>query len=166
MLDNSPLRHRQPNEASVSTAVADYDLVITRLVDAPRDVVFNAWTNPALAIQLWGPKDFVITELELDPRPGGAWHARMRSPQGDEYPQSGVMRDVVPFEHIAFTFVWEDEPADESLVEVTFADRGDTKTEFTFHQSPFKSAELRDSHRDGWNECFDRLDAFLTSNRR
>jgi uncharacterized protein YndB with AHSA1/START domain len=67
--------------------------------------------------------------------------------------------ELVP-ERLVFTFIWDDEPDHEMLVTVTFADRSG-KTEMTFRQAPFTSVESRDSHVEGWDECFDRLEAYV-----
>jgi uncharacterized protein YndB with AHSA1/START domain len=67
-----------------------------------------------------------------------------------------VVREVVPPERLAFTFIWDDEPDVEMLVTVTFAERGG-KTEMTFPQTGLPSRASRDGHRGGWTEAFDRL---------
>ena len=75
----------------------------------------------------------------------------------------GVYREIVEPDRIVFTFAWEDEkgdPGHETLVTVTFAEH-DGKTKLTFHQAVFESIAVRDSHREGWSECFDRLEAHL-----
>ncbi len=75
----------------------------------------------------------------------------------------GVYREIVEPDRIVFTFAWEDEkgePGHETLVTVTFAEH-DGKTKLTFHQAVFESIADRDSHREGWSECFDRLEAYL-----
>jgi len=75
------------------------------------------------------------------------------------------VRDVATYRHLAFTFVSDEDPNHQSLVDVTLADVGD-RTEVVFQQGPFQSADSRDSHRAEWNECFDRLDEFLRTQRR
>ena len=138
-----------------------HELVIVRTFDAPRDLVWKAWTDRAHATQ-WGPKGFTTPEREMDLRPGGAWHAVMISPEGKEYRQHGVVREVVPRERLVFTFVWDETPDNEMLVTVTFADRGE-KTEMTFRQTGLESVESRDGHERGWNEAFDQLGELLTT---
>jgi uncharacterized protein YndB with AHSA1/START domain len=136
------------------------ELVITRVFDAPRELVFKVWTEREHARHWWGPRDFVTTELEMDLTPGGAWRASMRSPEGKDYRQHGVFREIVSPERLVFTFIWDDEPEHEMLVTAILTERGG-KTEMTFRQSPFDSVESRDSHVEGWSECFDRLEAYL-----
>src|SRR5438128_491207 len=103
-------------------ASGDRELVITRVFDAPRAVVWKAWTDLDRARQWWGPKGFTLDALEVDPRPGGAWRAVMRSPDGKRFRQHGIFKEIVASERIAFTHIWDDEgPQSEMLVTVTFA---------------------------------------------
>ncbi|MGK9168319.1 SRPBCC domain-containing protein [Inquilinus limosus] len=135
-------------------------LVITRLFDAPRSLVFKAWTEPEHLVRWLGPKDFSASGVRLDVRPGGAWRAVITSPEGKSYGMAGVYREVAPPERLVFTFAWEEDEAEQMLIAVTFTER-DGKTEMTFRQTGFRSAESRDSHRGGWEECFDRLPPYL-----
>jgi len=104
----------------------------------------------------------VISALsfELDPRPGGAHRARMRSPEGGEYSNGGVVREIVEPGRLLFSFAWADESDHEMVIGVTFVEH-DGKTEMTFRQSGFKSVESRDGHKEGWNESFDKLAEYL-----
>jgi uncharacterized protein YndB with AHSA1/START domain len=130
-------------------------LVIRRVFDAPRALVWRAWSERDLATK-WGPKGFTTPEREMDLRPGGAWHARMISPDGKEYRQHGVVLEVIPLEKLSFTFIWDENPEEQMVVTVTLADLGD-QTEMTFVQTGFDSTGSRDGHEGGWNEAFDGL---------
>ena len=79
------------------------ELVITRVLNAPRTLVWQAWTDPAHLAQWWGPRGFAAKVPELDLRPGGRWRYIMVGPDGAEYPSMGVFREVVPFERIVTT---------------------------------------------------------------
>jgi uncharacterized protein YndB with AHSA1/START domain len=141
----------------------DRVLVITRLLDAPRALVFKVWSQPEHLVHWWGPKGFTAPSCEMDLRPGGAWRACIRSPEGTEHRMQGSYREIVEPERLVFTFAWEDdegEPGHQTLVTVTFAEQ-DGKTRLTFHQATFESDESRDSHHGGWSECFDRLEDYL-----
>jgi uncharacterized protein YndB with AHSA1/START domain len=138
------------------------ELVITRVLAAPRDLVFTMWTEREHAIRWWGPKDFTTELLDLDVTPGGAWRACMRAPDGTDYWQHGVFREVAAPERLVFTFIWDAQPEQEMLVTLTFTER-DGKTEMSFRQAPFDSVESRDSHAEGWNECFDRLVVYVAA---
>ena len=106
---------------------AERELVITRLFDAPRDLVFEAWTDPKHLAQWWGPRDYPAAQVKLDVRPGGAWRHCLRSTEtGNDLWHRGVFREVVAPERLVFTFAWEEdgERGLETLVTVTFADDG------------------------------------------
>jgi uncharacterized protein YndB with AHSA1/START domain len=144
---------------------AERELVITRLFNAPRELVWKAWTERDRVLRWLGPKDFTATEFEMDRRPGGAWHSRMRSPEGKEYSNGGVVREAVEPERLVFTFAWDNDdgsPGREMLVTITFAERNGG-TEMIFSQAVFESAEDRDGHREGWSESFDRLAEYLAN---
>ncbi len=144
---------------------ADRTLVVTRLLDAPRELVFRMWTDPEHIARWWGPQGFTTTSLEMDIRPGGAYRAAMRSPEGTLYRRRGVYREIVPPERIAFTFAWEDAAGDlghETLVTVTFAEHGG-KTLLTLQQATFESVERCDDHRRGWTSCLERFAEYLAA---
>jgi uncharacterized protein YndB with AHSA1/START domain len=111
-----------------------------------------------------GPaRDFTTPSCNMDVRPNGTYRICIRSPEGKDYWMQGVYRDIVEPERLVFTFAWEDEkgePGHETLVTVTFAEH-DGKTKLTFHQAIFESVEDRDSHQEGWSQCFDRLETYL-----
>lgn len=136
-------------------------LEICRVLDAPRILVFKAWTSPEHLARWWGPKDFSAPSLSMDFRPGGTYRHAIRSADGSDYWMRGVYQEIVEPERIVFTFTWEDEtPQPETLVTVTFQEH-DGKTRLTFRQEPFATIEERDSHASGWSECLDRLQACL-----
>jgi uncharacterized protein YndB with AHSA1/START domain len=139
-------------------------LTITRVLHAPRSLVFKVWTEPEHLVRWWGPKDFTAPSCEMEVREGGAWRACIRSPDGTEYRMQGVFREIAPPERLVFTFAWEEagEAGHETLVTVTFAEQ-DGKTRLTLDQATFESIESRDSHHGGWSECLDRLEDYLAS---
>src|SRR5712692_7136395 len=110
--------------SSTTTEVTERELVITRVFDAPRSLVFKAWTEPDRAVRWWGPQGFTTISCEMDVRPGGAWRICMRSPNGSDEWQQGVYREIVEPERLVFTYAFEDasgKPGHETLVTVTFA---------------------------------------------
>jgi len=142
-------------------------LVITRLLDAPRDRVFAAWVDPDQAAQWWGPKGFTSVSCAMDVRVGGVWRRVMRSPDGAELTARGVYREIIAPERLVFTYAWEQNPEQtghETLVTLTFADLGD-KTELTLRQAVFETVAARDDHRDGWSGCLERLAEHLAQRR-
>ena len=135
-----------------------HDLLIEREFAMPAEALFELWTDPQHRLQWWGPKNFTCTEYEADLRPGGAWRATIENPDWGTSAMNGVFREIVPGKRLVFTFVWDDgrdRPGVETLVTVTFSPTaGGTRQ--SFHQAPFMNEEGRDSHVEGWEECFDR----------
>jgi uncharacterized protein YndB with AHSA1/START domain len=150
---------------AAGTDAAERELVVTRIIDAPRSLVFKAWTEPEHVARWWGPQGFTTTSCEMDIRPGGAYRVCMRSPQGTDHWKRGVYREIVPPERIVFTFSWEDvdgKPGHELLTTVTFAEHG-TKTKLTLHQAVFETVERRDDHRGGWTSCLERFADYIAT---
>jgi uncharacterized protein YndB with AHSA1/START domain len=142
-----------------SRSVAGRELVIERVFNAPRELVFQAWTDPDHIAKWFGPRDHPACEVNVDVRPGGRWRGCLRSTEtGNDLWLGGVYREIVPPERLSFTFAWEEEGERglETLVTITFAAQG-AKTLMTFRQIPFQSAGELDGHRGGWTSCFDRL---------
>jgi uncharacterized protein YndB with AHSA1/START domain len=146
--------------------MAQHELVITRTFDAPRNLVFRAWTKPEHMVRWLGPHNFTAPSCKMDFRPGGAYRACICSPDGKEYWMRGIYREIVEPERLIFTFSWEEEGerGRENLITVTFGDQGD-KTRMTFRQAFFESVEQRDSHQQGWSECLERLAQYLAGER-
>jgi len=146
-------------------SAAELELVITRILDAPRELVFKAWTEPDRAIRWWGPRGFTTAHYELDFRPDGAYRVCMRSPEGTEHWQRGVCREVVEPERLVFTFAWEDSegtPGHETVVTVTLAEFG-AKTKLTLHQAVFETVTARDLHQGGWASALECLAEYLAA---
>jgi uncharacterized protein YndB with AHSA1/START domain len=153
--------------AAISTAAtaAERELVITRVIDAPRALVFKAWTQPEQVARWWGPKGYTTISCQMDIRPRGAYRVCMRSPQGVDHWKQGVYREIAPPERIVFTFAWEDakgKPGHELLTTVTFVEQ-DGKTKLTLHQVNFETTERRDDHRGGWTSCLERFADYITT---
>jgi len=143
-----------------ATLEAGPELLITRLFDAPPSLVFKAWTQPEHLVRWLGPTGFSASAVRIDLRPGGTWSAVITSADGKSHGMTGIYREIAPPERLVFSFAWDEEEAQKMLISLTFLERGG-KTEMTFRQTGFRSVESRDSHRGGWNECFDKLPGFL-----
>lgn len=151
--------------ATAEAFAGQRELIITRVFDAPRRLVFKAWTEPEHLARWWGPKGFALVSCQAEVRPGGAWHRTMRSPEGSLIRKHGVYRDVVAPDRLVFTYVSDDpvgNPGPETLVTVTFADDGG-KTRLTLRQALFGSVAERDAHKIGWTSCLECFAAYLTS---
>ena len=150
-------------ENSISTAPHARELVVTRLLDAPRPLVFDVLTDPRHVLHWWGPEGFVANRAELDPRPGGSWRVCMRSPEGVQYCAHGVYREIVPPERLVFTWAWSEPDssrAPETLVMIDLEDLGE-QTLLTLRHGIFETVDARDSHRWGWTSCIERLSKFV-----
>lgn len=138
-------------------------LTITRIFDAPRKLVWEAWTKAEHALHWWGPKHHPATNIAWDARPGGRWRNCLREVgTGKLFWHGGMFREVAEPERLVFTFAWE-EPGErgmETLVTVTFSELED-KTRMVMHQAPFLSLTEHDGHDEGWNSTFDRLAGYL-----
>jgi uncharacterized protein YndB with AHSA1/START domain len=153
---------------------SDREIVITRIFNAPRELVFKAWTEPKHIEQWWGPEGFTTRVTEFDLRPGGRSRYVMIGPDGTEYPAKGVFREIVFPERIVTTDEF-DEGIEEvldadlpqgMLLTVTFEDL-DGKTKLTI-RIEHESADDRRKHEEmgvvaGWNSSFDCLDQFLVT---
>ena len=141
-------------------AVSDRVLIIERVFDARRELVFEAWTKPEHLVNWFGPSDFTLPFCEIDFRVGGSYRFCMRAPDGEDHWVWGEYREIIEPERIVFT--WnrgEDARGDlwsSTVVEIGFAERGD-QTAFTLHQSIFETGAYRDEHGFGWGQALDRL---------
>ncbi len=139
-------------------------LVLTRRFEAPRRLVFDAWTRPE-HLQRWqgAPEGFTTTVHDVDLRPGGAYRICMRSPDGVDHWLKGAYREVVAPERLVFTHAWlgaDGMPGPETLVTISFTQLGEM-TEVTLRQSGFASVASRDGHAVGWGSMLRRLEGYL-----
>lgn len=147
-----------------ATVPADRQLTLTRLLDAPRDLVFDIWTTREHVMRWWGPKDFVVEAMDWDFRIGGAYHFLMTNPTYGSPAAGGVFLEISPKDRIVFTFKWDEGSGiqTDTVITVTFEAQGG-KTLITFHQTPFDTVEQRDSHAGGWGSMLDKIEGFLAS---
>jgi uncharacterized protein YndB with AHSA1/START domain len=143
------------------------ELHLTRIFDAPRPLVFKAWTDPVQVAKWWGPAGFTNPVCEMDVRPGGSILIHMRGPDGTVYPMTGVFQEIAPPERLSFTSGALDEdgnPLFEVLTTVAFAEQGD-KTKLTLDVRVVKTTDKVATHLNGmkmgWTQSLERLEAFL-----
>jgi uncharacterized protein YndB with AHSA1/START domain len=159
--------------SSPVNAPADRTLTVTRVVDAPRELVYRAWTDPKEFAKWFPPLGFSAARCELDVRPGGALRIDMKG--GDDagefagvvFPGKGVYREVVPNERLSFTFEGEDAATQpELLMTVVFEDEG-RKTKLTIYQVAKTVADyeelLKIGATEGLGQSLDKLAALLES---
>jgi uncharacterized protein YndB with AHSA1/START domain len=148
------------------TEPADRVLVITRIFDAPRELVFKAWTDPRHLVHWMGPRGFRSTVLHSDLRAGGAYRIHMRGPEGDDHWTQGVFREIVEPERLVMVGSWVDANGNptspETVLTITLEEDGG-KTRLTLHQAIFESITARDGHRGGWDSSLDRLAEYLAT---
>ncbi len=141
-----------------------HELVLTRLIDAPGEKLFRAWTDPDLLKQWFAPKPYTTPVAELDVRPGGANYIVMRSPEGQDLPNRGVYLEVVENEKLvftdAFTSAWVPSEKPFMTVTLTFEDEGG-QTRYTARVLHW-TEEDRKAHEEmgfhqGWGQCADQL---------
>jgi uncharacterized protein YndB with AHSA1/START domain len=150
--------------ATTLTMPSDREIVITRVFDAPRRLVFEAISNPEHIARWWGPRALTMLSCEMDFRPGGAWRFVLRAPDGNDYGFSGVYREIEPPERIVQTFEFEGMPGHGSVETATLEDlEGKTKLTVT---CLYQSVEDRDGHYNsgmeaGMRESHDRLAELL-----
>jgi uncharacterized protein YndB with AHSA1/START domain len=126
-------------------ATADREIVISRVFDAPRDLVWQAWTDPKQVVRWWGPNGFTMTIEAMDVRPGGVWKHVMHGPDGTNYPNESVFEEVVSPERIVFAHSGQREngPGSSFISTWTFDDAGIGKTRVTIRMV-FQTAKDRD----------------------
>ncbi len=150
---------------------ANRELVIVRVFDAPRALVWKAWTEPQRLKQWWGPRTFTTSVAKIDLRVGGAFLYCMRQADGKDIWGTGVYREIVPLKRIVYTDSFADEKGNvvpatyygmsrdfplEMQVTVTFEDH-DGKTKLTLHHVGIPAGPDREGANQGWNESLDKL---------
>lgn len=151
-------------------------MVITRVFDAPRELVWKAWTDPKYVMQWWGPKGFSSPFCKMDFRVGGKFHCCMRSPDGQEFWSAGEYHEIVPHEKIVYSMYFADadgnkveaaeygiehEAIDDACDVVTFEDLGDGRTRLTLIGNESMESAKESGQVEGWNEILDKFAGVL-----
>ena len=147
-------------------------MVVIRVFDAPRELVWKAWTDPKYVMQWWGPKGFTSPFCKMDFREGGKFHCCMRSPDGQEFWNAGEYHQIVPYEKIVSSMYFSDaqgnkvnaaeygieHEAIEDACDVTlFEDLGNGRTKLTFiGNEPMESAK-NSGQLEGWKQILDKI---------
>lgn len=155
----------QRTRNNVSTPAAE-EIRISRVFNAPRELVWKAWTTPAMLVQWFGCAAFSTIDAHADVREGGAWRVVLRNPDGEDIPAHGSYTAVRPTAHLAFTHEWEKPPVDvnpahhRTLVTVDLYEEGPA-TRLEFRQTGLATEASRDSHIGGWCDSMDALAGLL-----
>jgi uncharacterized protein YndB with AHSA1/START domain len=169
-------------ERSISATSGDREFVTTRTFDAPRDLVWKAFSEAAHLMQWWGPKDFTMRVGTLDFRPGGLFHYCMTSPDGLEMWGVFVYREIVAPERIVFVSSFSDETGEPvrspfsptwplEILNILTLTEHEGKTTLTLRGGPLNATEAEratfeaahDSVRQGFTGTLDRLAAYLAT---
>ncbi len=156
-------------------SMTDADAInITRIFDAPRELVWKAWTDPEMIKHWWGPNGFSVPSIQVDLRVGGKYLFCMHGPEGspmdmDMY-NCGIFKEIIPLEKIVCTQCMSDQDGniispsdmgmegmpDETLITVTFEEMSDGKTKMTFRHEgmPKQAGEMA---AGGWGQSFDKM---------
>jgi uncharacterized protein YndB with AHSA1/START domain len=151
-------------------------MVITRVFDAPRALVWEAWTNPKYVMQWWGPKGFTAPVCKIDFRVGGKFLCCMRSPDGQEGWNGGEYHEIVPHEKIVYSLYFADaqgnkvdpaqygiehEPVEDARDVVIFEDFGNGQTKLTMIGNETMEDAKNSGQLEGWNETFEKVAAVI-----
>ena len=140
-------------------------LEIKRLIKAPRDRVYAAWTDPAQLKQWFGPENVETRDLIADARVGGKFRWDLTNPEGEKMTCRGEYRELQPGKKIVFTWEWEDDETWEnhtSIVTVELYDR-DGGTELRLIHEQLPNEESRDGHARGWNSALNKLEKLFST---
>lgn len=148
--------------------IADRELILTRLIHAPREKLYRAWTDPELLQQWFAPQPWTTSKVEIDVRAGGESLIVMRSPEGDEYPNRGIYLEVVENERLvttdAYISAWV--PSDKPFMTLilTFEDEGGG-TRYTARALHWTAADREEHEKmgfhEGWGQCADQLEELV-----
>ncbi len=161
---------------TTSTANEPERMVITRVFDAPRELVWKAWTDPKYAMQWWGPQGFTTPTYETDFRIGGKFLICMKSPDGQEFWNAGKYHEIVPNEKIVLSMYFADsqgnkvqpehyriehEAIDGARDTVLFEDLGNGQTKLTFIGNETREEALKSGQAEGWNQILEKFAAIV-----
>jgi uncharacterized protein YndB with AHSA1/START domain len=155
---------RTSSDTTTLTLPSDREILITRVFDAPRALVFETMNRPEHMKRWWGPRGYELTVCEIDLRPGGAYRFVQRTADGQEFAFRGEYREVVPPERVVTTFEFEGMPGHISLVTVIL-DEQDGKTLMTetmlFDTADDRDGMIQSGMESGMRESLDQLAELL-----
>jgi len=146
---------------------AERTLILSRVLNAPSSLVFEAWSKPQHLVQWFGPTDFTLPHCEQDFRVGGKYRFCMRAPDGSDHWVRGEYTHIDEPARLVFTWLREGAEGEiwcDTVVSLTFEERG-KKTLMTLNQTTFATSAHREEHNGGWSECFERLAKYLGTGR-
>lgn len=144
-----------------------HELVLDRILNAPREKLWRLWTDPALMGEWFCPKPWYVTDAVVDPRPGGEFSFVMHGPDGEEFPNMGVCLEAVEGRKLVFTDAfapgWLPSGKPFMVAEVSFEDAGEGRTRYVARARHWTDEAKREHEKmgfhDGWNTVADQLEA-------
>lgn len=150
----------------IVTTPSDREIVMTRVFNAPRRLVFDAWTRPELFVRWFGPRGWTVPLCEIDLRPGGSYRYVLRGPDGAEMGMRGVYREIVRPDRLVTTEVFDDWPDNESVITALLTEQ-DGKTTWTatvvYPSKEVRDAVIQSGMERGAAESLDRLSELLAT---
>ena len=150
----------------IEDTVAEMEIV--RVFDAPRELVYQAWLDPEHLANWYGPQNFGVARTDIEQKPGGTYLIVMQGPDGKEYPNQGVINEMVENEKLVMTQIDNDEDGNTALEMVntiTFEEE-DGKTRMTLHVAVLKASpqhlEMLPYAEAGWKAAFEKMAAYFT----
>jgi len=152
-----------------ATPVQDRDLILTRIINAPREKVYRAWTEPELLKQWFAPLPYTVEKAEIDVRPGGSSNIVMKDPDGNLMACPGIFLEVIPNEKLvmtdAYTSAWQPSEKPFMTAVVTFEEY-EGKTKYTARARHWTLAD-KETHEkmgfhEGWGLCADQLESLAS----
>ena len=137
-------------------------LTLKRRLNAAPEKIYAAWTDPTQLVKWFGPDSGAVKSAETDVRVGGRYVIEFATEDGEQHHVSGVYKEVVPNQKLAFTWAWRSMPERESFVTVTIKPDGDGSI-LTLHHEQFYDEPARDRHEHGWTGCLDKLERLVAA---
>src|SRR5262245_6328077 len=149
----------------MTTKTEEQVLEIRRVIKAPRNFVYQAWTDPAQLRKWFGPERVQTLELRADVRVGGKYRWELTNPEGEKMTCAGEYRELVPDSKIVFTWQWQDDGDWENVISVVTVELKDAKdgTELRLRHERFPNQTSRENHSQGWESVLDRLENFCAN---
>jgi len=148
--------------STASSQAVKPSLTLKRRLNAPPEKVYAAWTNPAHLTKWFGPDSGAVGRAETDVRTGGRYEIEFATEDGEQHHVSGVYKEVVPNQKLAFTWAWRTMPERESFVTVLIKPEG-TGSILTLIHEQFYDEPARDRHEYGWTGALNKLERLLAA---
>ena len=142
-------------ESEQQSVTEDQGLIMERVFNAPRELVWRAWAEPERFASWYGPQGFTVPTCEMDFRVGGSYSLVMRSPDGWEMSNTGMFQEIVPLKQFVATM--SADVHDETVITVELVDVGDGRTKMTFQHTGWADAQMAEGAGGGWAQAFDKL---------